>query len=177
LSVCTVRLVWYQLADVRTVACASAAGRHTDAIHHVRKMITTHQFNNEPIRLLFASLAGTMRSSDSFINTALQKHIFRELRIADVAVKNKDTLLWWPKKKRYGLNKKGKGKAVAVEDEEDDEEEDGEEGDDTRGFMPVRHNPVLMTLYGQMCNVAKSYQSAICMLLPSNSRAFTDDNV
>ena len=56
------------------------------------------------------------------------------------------------------------GTVTGAEDEEDDDEDDASEGDDTRGFMPVRHNPVLMTLYGQMSNVAKSYQSAICML-------------
>jgi hypothetical protein len=30
--------------------------------------------------------------------------------------------------------------------------------------MPTKHNPITVTVYGQMCSSAKSYQSAICTL-------------
>jgi general transcription factor 3C polypeptide 3 (transcription factor C subunit 4) len=112
--------------------------------------------------LLFASLAGTIRSADAFINTAFQKHILREIRIADAAVKNKDQLVWIPNKKRYGVPRR-KGKAVVVDEDEDDEDEDNSGDEVARGFVPAKHNPVLLALYGQMTNVARSYQSSICM--------------
>jgi general transcription factor 3C polypeptide 3 (transcription factor C subunit 4) len=125
-----------------------------------------HQFNNEPIRLMFAALAGTMRSSDSFINTALQKHMFREVKNAEMAVNQREMLSWWPKKHRYGFKGKSKDKMVVGEEDEDEDEVDAPVQDitegSTQGFIPVRHNPVLVTMYGQMCNVARSYQSAIC---------------
>jgi general transcription factor 3C polypeptide 3 (transcription factor C subunit 4) len=142
-------------------ACASSAGRYDVAVQHVRKLIYVHQFNNEPVRVLLASLAGSIRSSDSFINTAFQKHVYREIRIADAAAKNRDSLSWFPAKKRYGLVK-GKGKAAAADEDEDEDEEAGSD-EDVLGFVPAKFNPVPVTLYGQMCNVAKSYQSAICM--------------
>jgi general transcription factor 3C polypeptide 3 (transcription factor C subunit 4) len=86
--------------------------------------------------------------------------VYREIRIADAAAKNRDSLSWFPTKKRYGLVK-GKGKAAAADEDEDEDEEAGSD-EDALGFVPAKFNPIPVTLYGQMCNVAKSYQSAIC---------------
>jgi general transcription factor 3C polypeptide 3 (transcription factor C subunit 4) len=138
-----------------------------------RKLMTIYQFNNEPLRLIFTSLAGNIRNSaDAFINTALQKHIFRELRIIDTAIKKPDALIWFSLRSRWILSKKGKAKGKGKkpdpdEDEEDEDEQEGE-GDGASASagpsipLPTKHNPAFMTMYAQMCNVAKSYQSAIC---------------
>jgi len=43
----------------------------------------------------------------------------------------------------------------------------GDGGEDTSGRpkIPTKHNPVIVTIYGQICIAAKSYQSAIFYLL------------
>jgi general transcription factor 3C polypeptide 3 (transcription factor C subunit 4) len=126
--------------------------------------MNNHQFNNELVRVFFASLAGSMRAADAFIDTALQKHIFRELRIVESALAQPDALRWAPSKKKWGIVK---GKGAPREDAPDEDEEDVEQPEAKPSKVPLcafptKENPVLMTLYGQMTATAKSYQSAIC---------------
>ena len=148
-------------------ACAIASGRHMVVVEQCRKLITTHQFNNEPLRILLASLASGLRPTDSFIVSTLQKHLLRELKIIDTAVKNPDALRWVPVNRRYAVT----GPKTSGEGE--DPPEDDDEGPPDEGSisnekpnapcMPTKHNPITVTVYGQICAVAKSYQSAICV--------------
>lgn len=97
--------------------------------------------------------------------------------MADAAVKNPELLKWNPVNKRYALVAQGKATssaaAGAADEEEGEEDEEGDvvnpggdgmEGQDTSGRpkIPTKHNPVIVTIYGQICIAAKSYQSAIC---------------
>jgi general transcription factor 3C polypeptide 3 (transcription factor C subunit 4) len=138
-------------------------------VEQARKLINQHQFNNEPLRILMASLASGLKVTDSFITSTLQKHLFREMKLSDTAVKNPDILKWIPLNKRYAPT--GQGKSTDP-DEGDDDGEDNDRGslenESTaqdkfkRPEIPTKENPVIVTIYGQICIAAKSYQSAIC---------------
>jgi general transcription factor 3C polypeptide 3 (transcription factor C subunit 4) len=97
------------------------------------------------------------------------------MKLSDVAVNNPGNLRWNPLIKRYAL----KGGSTKDEGEgEDEEEEDGGNGDpsavnissneasDSKTAatppLPTKENPLIVTIYGQICIAAKSYQSAIC---------------
>src|ERR1700727_2562480 len=88
---------------LRNQVCAIATGRYQVVVEQCRKLITTHQFNNEPLRILLASLASGLRTTDSFITSTLQKHLLRELKINDTVVKNPDALRWVPTNRRYAV--------------------------------------------------------------------------
>ncbi|KIM89674.1 hypothetical protein PILCRDRAFT_812481 [Piloderma croceum F 1598] len=152
------------------IACAISTGRYLVVVEQCRKLITTHQFNNEPIRILLASLASGLRPTDSFIVSTLQKHMLRELKINDTAVKNPETLRWVPTNRRYAVTGPKAG-GDGEDPPDDDDEALQDEGSATSGekpnvpCMPTKHNPITVTVYGQMCASAKSYQSAIFYLL------------
>lgn len=157
-------------------ACAIHAERHDIVVEQCRKLINHHQFNNEPLRILIASLASGLRNTDAFITSTLQKYLFREMKLFDVAVKNPGNLRWNPVNKRYTL-KGGSSKDVGEggegdDDGEEEEEEGGNEDEnanvivnepsDSTPALPTKENPLIVTIYGQICIAAKSYQSAIC---------------
>lgn len=141
-------------------------------VEQCRKLINVHQFNNEPQRILLASLASGLRPTDSFISSTLQKHLFREMKLADTAMKNKEMLRWNPLNKRYApvfgtSNRAGDGDDALEEDAEDiarDESvSEGTSGDRANlPEIPTKNNPITVAIYGQICMAAKSYQSAIC---------------
>ena len=94
------------------------------------------------------------------------------MKLSDTAVKNPDILKWIPLNKRYAPT--GQGKSTDP-DEGDDDAEDNDRGslenESTahdkfkRPEIPTKENPVIVTIYGQICIAAKSYQSAICTCL------------
>lgn len=158
-------------------ACAIATRRYSVVVEQCRKLISTHQFNNEPFRIMLASLASGFRPTDSFIVSTLQKHLLRELKQNDIAVRSPELLKWTPSNRRY---------AVTATRSEPDAEDPAEEDEDVlpdENASPVekpnvphiltKQNPVTLVAYGQICTAAKSYQSAICMLLQSTSRTTT----
>ncbi|KAM6492840.1 TPR-like protein [Amanita muscaria] len=168
---------------IALITCAIHAQRHTAIVEHARKLITTHQFDNEPFRILLASLSSGLQATDAFISSTLQKHLFREMKTVDAAVKTPELLKWNPTNKRYALMTQGKSSSNAVSGVGDDEDAgDIDENDmvvDTvstvgesqeitgRPRIPTKHNPIIVTIYGQICIAAKSYQSAIFYLLHS----------
>ena len=79
--------------------------------------MNTHQFNNEPFRILLASLASGYQATDGFLASTLSKHLLRELKASDTALKNPESLRWNPVLKRYGTNAKA----------DDDDEADNKE--------------------------------------------------
>ncbi|KAG6836328.1 hypothetical protein H0H93_009078 [Arthromyces matolae] len=86
---------------IALIACAIVAQHPTIVVEQARKLITVHQFNNEPQRILIAVLSSGLRPTDAFITSTLQKHMFREMKLADLAVKNPELLRWNPLNKRY----------------------------------------------------------------------------
>lgn len=96
--------------------------------------------------------------------------------MADAAVKDPGSLKWNPINKRYASALQGKtsGTGAGGGDEEDAGEDDlddaaacagGGESERIVGApkIPTKHNPIIVTIYGQICIAARSYQSAICM--------------
>ncbi|KAH7927002.1 TPR-like protein [Leucogyrophana mollusca] len=168
------------------ISCALFANNYSIVVEQCRKLITGHQFNNEPHRILLATLASGLRSTDSFISSTLQKHILRELRLQDAATKTPESLKWSIINRRYTLaamkNSDGVDLAKANDGDEGLDDE-GDEGavEDTVGdkkllTMPTKNNPVPVALYGQITLAAKSYQSALFYLLHA-FEYFPDDPV
>jgi len=58
------------------------AEQHDIIIEQCRKLIMHHQFNNESLRILLASLVSGLRNTDAFITSTLQKHLFREMKLS-----------------------------------------------------------------------------------------------
>ncbi|KAI9443193.1 TPR-like protein [Lactarius indigo] len=108
------------------IACAIHAQRYTAVVEHCRKFIVIHQFNNEPLRMLCAFLASGYRATDSFIASTLQKHLFREMRLCDAAVHNKESLKWNAVSRRWGISKPGE----VDEGVEDEPNVEGAESDE-----------------------------------------------
>jgi general transcription factor 3C polypeptide 3 (transcription factor C subunit 4) len=95
------------------------------------------------------------------------------MKLSDTAVKHPETLRWNPLNKRYVP---AGSKTTEQDQEEDEDNEDvtrvSEEAaatppDNKTGLppLPTAYNPVIITIYGQICIAAKSYQSAICAFL------------
>jgi general transcription factor 3C polypeptide 3 (transcription factor C subunit 4) len=131
---------------------------------------------------MLASISSGLRPTDAFITSTLQKHLFREMKLADAAVKAPESLRWNTLNKRYA-HSGGSGASAKGDDGDvgDDDEGDGD-GDGVpsteqaaaekshhastsvteKSPIPTKHNPVIVAIYGQICIAAKSYQSAIC---------------
>jgi general transcription factor 3C polypeptide 3 (transcription factor C subunit 4) len=140
-------------------------------VEQCRKLITTHQFNNEPFRIMLASLASGLRPTDSFIVSTLQKHLLRELKQNDVAVKNPELLKWTPSNRRYAVTvSKGGGDAEDPVDEDEDIVPDENIDKPNTPRILTKQNPIALAVYGQICTAAKSYQSAICMSFQFSKR-------
>ena len=118
-----------------------------------------------------ACLSSGLRPTDAFITSTLQKHLFREVKLADTAVKSPEVLKWNPLDKRYP--------PTAQSGEVEDGAEDGDDGVPDQGGdqeagatatagsltlpeIPMKDNLAIMAIYGQICIAAKNYQSAIC---------------
>ncbi|EKM52010.1 uncharacterized protein PHACADRAFT_150922 [Phanerochaete carnosa HHB-10118-sp] len=147
------------------ITCSIAAARYDTVVEQARKLVNAHQFNNEPLRILLASLASGYHATDSFLASTLSKHMLRELRSYDSALKNPDALRWNPILKRYGVGTK-------AEEEEDADVLEGASRDESESAggsgapkLPSKESPIGVTIYGQICLAAKSYQSAIFYLL------------
>lgn len=152
-------------------ACALRAGRYATVVEQSRKLVNAHQFNNEPLRILLAALGSGLHATDSFLASTLSKHLLREVRLADAAIKNKDALRWNPTLRRYGLPSAPTNKGGENDDAVDDEDEATREGSPTatekefvldKTNLPTKSNPINIALYGQICLAARSYQSALC---------------
>lgn len=107
--------------------------------------------------------------------------------MADAAVKDPGSLKWNPVNKRYALASQGKASSAGVtcgadeDDARDDDVDDvvtgaGGESQEIVGApkIPTKHNPIIVTIYGQICIAARSYQSAICTSFKADS-AFQND--
>ncbi|KAG2056694.1 TPR-like protein [Suillus hirtellus] len=155
---------------ITIITCAIHASKFSIAVEQCRKMINTHQFNNEAFRLLLVSLASGHHPTDPFVSSTLQKHTLRELRLHDAAVKTPELMKWNAIGRKYNLSSSGKEEPSKAEEEVDDEAEipgpaENNATEKTAIRMPTKHNPIIVTLYGQMSLAAKSYQSAICKLV------------
>lgn len=95
-------------------ACAIHARRPSTVIEQSRKLVVTHQFNNEPLRIMLAALASGLSATDEFISSPLQKHLLREMRIWDVAAKGRE-MQWSATTKRWTVSSLSSGSSAGKE--------------------------------------------------------------
>ncbi|CAL1715852.1 unnamed protein product [Somion occarium] len=148
------------------ISCSLVGDQPFKVVEYSRKLINVHQFNNEPYRIMLASLGSGLRATDGFLVSTLSKHMLRELRTHAAALKNSDTLRWNPVSKRYAPV------GTSVKDEEEDLEAPAPEAGSSNTHLssgqtklPTKDNPILVAMYGQICLAARSYQSALFYLL------------
>ncbi|KAJ7876870.1 TPR-like protein [Mycena olivaceomarginata] len=154
------------------ITCASAAGQFPIVVEQSRKLLMAHQFHNDPMRIMMAALGSGLEPTDAFLASTFQKFLHREVKMFDAAVNNPDSLVWSIQGKRF--SNKSVGGAEGFEDDEDtDQEEDqkpsvGRKKKHRAPRLPeiaTKPNPIVLALYGQVCLVAKSFQSALFYLL------------
>jgi len=80
-------------------------------------------------------------------------------------VHNKESLKWNAVSRRWGMTRAGE----VDEGVEDEPNLEGAEGDEKASVpqLPAKDNPTIFALYGHICLAGKSYQSAICVFLPT----------
>ena len=150
------------------IACAIHARDYKAVVEHGRKIIFTYQFNNEPIRILLASLASGHRQLDAFVASAFQKAMLREVRFSDLACNHPEQIRWNPSKRRFfSVSTTSKGEYDDEGEVEDDTGADSNQMQIDAPNLPKKPNPLLVTMYGQSCT---SYQSAICTFRESRLR-------
>ena len=137
------------------VACAIRARSYDTIVAMSRKLINSHQFHNDPPRILLSALASGLMSVDAFIDSRLQKHLSREVRLIDAVVKGKD-VRWNPHLRRYHLTGADEGT------KDDADEGEGTSVELSTPDKPTKNNPIMVCIYGQLCVAARSYQSGIC---------------
>ncbi|KAJ7512667.1 TPR-like protein [Mycena galericulata] len=151
------------------ITCAVFAQDFPVIVDNCRKVMSAHQFNNEPLRLLLAAISSGLRATDAFITSTLQKVISREMRVWHFIAKMPDQVRWVQQAKRFSLPH------LKPEDVNDDGDGDGDAGgqqetvaiDDAHPLPDAarKASPVVTALYGQMSVAAKGYQTAIFYLL------------
>ena len=128
-----------------------------------RKLLVAHQFNNEPYRILLASLSSGLTQAEHFINNTFQKFLLREIRIAIAAVKGD---VWWNKPgRRYVMhmssrNEEGDNDVDQVEEASGEANDEADKQDIPK--RPSKINPLVTIVHGQTLTASKSYQSALC---------------
>ncbi|KAL1761213.1 hypothetical protein FB107DRAFT_255088 [Schizophyllum commune] len=145
---------------IALATCAIAAQRFDTVVEQTRKIVYTHQFSDEPIRLLLASLASGLRPTDAFIRATLQKFLFREMKLRDAASVTPDLVRWVPGRRWTYAGGAGGAKGEEEDDDEDKGEKEEVAGTAERPSLPKEYSPVNMIAYGMTCVAAKSYQSA-----------------
>lgn len=116
------------------------------------------------MRVLVASLASGFRNTDAFITSKLQKHLLREIKLSDAAIRHQDALKWYAPRGRWALAPSGswKGEEAGGDDDVDDAGPSTSKTGGPPSELPKVDNPMLVTIYGQLSLGARSYQSAIC---------------
>ncbi|KAJ7192484.1 hypothetical protein GGX14DRAFT_552972 [Mycena pura] len=157
---------------VALMTCAAAAGQFQGVVEQSRKLHYTHQFHNEPLRMMMAALGSGLRATDAFLDTTFQKYLHREMLLLDAAAHRPESVMWSPSHKRFSLTAACGREAPDSGDEDlEDHEVTSMTGDGGRRKRPClpenakTANPIVVAIYGQMCLIAKSYQSAIFYLL------------
>lgn len=151
------------------VACAIHADQFHTVVEQARKLISGHQFNNEPIRLLVSSLGNGLRATDAFLVSTLSKHLLREARLADAAVKDPDALKYNPNQHRWNLS----GMKADPDDAPDDDDiEAPAVAELEKSGLPTKPNPLNVAVYGNILLSARSYQSALCACFSSHGLSY-----
>jgi general transcription factor 3C polypeptide 3 (transcription factor C subunit 4) len=136
---------------------------HETIVDQCRAMINAHQFNNEPLRILLATIGSGLRATETLIQPNFQKHVYRELKMTDAIAQGKD-IKWNPARGRYVLADE-KDEDVEAESNQMPSKKTSEAKSKSRILkhkLPTKPNPFHLSFYGMLCTSAKSYQSGLC---------------
>lgn len=146
---------------IDTVAVSVFEGKVKAVAEYARKLMTRHQFNNDALRLLLASLGGGITSAEVFVDSALQKYLFREMSLFERAAKGEPATFIGKGRNRWDFNNGKPG-----DEEEGDLEPTGKAGSvDASNPAPVLatiESPAYIAAYGQISGGTRSYQTEIC---------------
>ncbi|KAF9039747.1 hypothetical protein BJ165DRAFT_1530795 [Panaeolus papilionaceus] len=115
---------WLSAIRIALITCSILAERPDVVVEQVRPLIMTHQLNNEPLRILLASLASVLKLTHSFITSTLQEYFFREMKLPDTSMKNLRILRWNGLNGQYAATATTPGAAGRRRNEDGGEEKD-----------------------------------------------------
>lgn len=122
-------------------------------LEHTRKLISLHQFHIDPYHIMLSTLASGIHPAEAFGDSKLQKHLNREVRVAN-AVAAGEELQWQPTRGRFVLKSQSNLRANI--------HHAGGQVDSAEPVVLRIDSPSALTTFGQTFLVARSYQSAIC---------------
>ncbi|KAF7297042.1 TPR-like protein [Mycena indigotica] len=162
--------VYQDRIRIALMAVARFVGRLSVVVEQSRKIHTAHQFHNEPLRLLLATLGPSATLGvDACLGSPFQKYLHREVVIADAAVYRPAHVLWNTPIRRFSINPAISGDVVLGPEDVDEPlagDLDGTKKPKQR--LPDfcrKPNPVIIAIYGCTLLLSKSYQSSIYYLL------------
>lgn len=141
-------------------ACAISACRFSVVVEQGKRIMASHRFNNEPLRILLAAVGSGLPSTDAFMYYPFQKVVCREMKYSP-GISNES-----PKRNTSPSTHS----TFSMPETEGVNEEESNVGQGDRIDKAVAHlfpeaahmNPVMTAAYAEMCNISKQYQSAIC---------------
>lgn len=189
-------LVHWTSSYIYSLAIAVYTSNPVDVTTVGRRLVTDHQFNNEPYRLLLGCLDPGLRGTDALLNRTLTKWSLRSNRLWDMGVetaklqrgdnpagdengnihtdiasktRGDGVVRWSTSAGRWvPVYKKKDGLELA---DEDDEQDNGnvEEGDKSQepANLPTKRTPLGRIMQGVMLNASKTSHGALCRGFPS----------
>ncbi|KAF8597842.1 TPR-like protein [Ceratobasidium sp. AG-I] len=135
---------------------------------YARKLMIRYHMNNDALRFLLASLGGGITAAEAFLDSTLQKFLFREMSLFERAAKGEPAVFVGGGRNRWDFNG-GKG------GNEEDGDADGSvavprnsaasaAASNPTPVLPTQESPVYITAYSQISGAARSYQTAIYYL-------------
>jgi hypothetical protein len=153
-----------------TIAIAVHEHDTKATVEYARKLIGRYQFSNDALRLLLASLGGGLTAAEAFVDSALQKFLFREMTLFERAAKGEPASFVGGGRNRWDF---GHGKGGNDEDGEADaggivKATTSAAASNPFPVLPTKESPVHIAAYGQISGGTRSYQTEICESVPSN---------
>ncbi|KAG8773624.1 transcription factor TFIIIC subunit tfc4 [Ceratobasidium sp. 428] len=135
-------------------------------VEYGRKMVGRYQFSNDALRLFLASLGGGLAAAEAFVDSALQKFLFREMTLFERAAKGEPATFVGGGRNRWDF---GSGKG---DNEDDDDAEpaapakasSSAAASNPSPVLPTKESPVYISAYAQISGGTRSYQTEIYYL-------------
>ena len=103
-----------------------------------------------------------LRATDAFLLSTLAKHLLRETRLADAAVRDPESVRFNNTQRRWAMVSNSVKQDPEDVPDDDDDPEASAVSELERSSLPTKPNPLNVAVYGQIMLSARSYQSAIC---------------
>ncbi|KAB5589355.1 TPR-2 domain containing protein [Ceratobasidium theobromae] len=133
-------------------------------VEYARKLMGRHQFNNDALRLLLVALGGGITAAEAFVDSTLQKYLFREMTLFEKAAKGEPAVFVGGGRNRWDF---GSGKPGNEEDADADNavrnvtSSAAANASNPFPVLPTKESPVYAAAYGQISGGTRSYQTEI----------------